>query len=230
MCFSAGASFGASAVLVVVGIATIRKAKTAKQATFAAIPLLFAVQQAAEGALWIGLSGTTHGDWKHFPVYIFLAFAQLVWPVWVPLAILRLENHPARRTIIKAILAMGIGASLYLTYCIVAYDVTAEIHDGHIMYRLSFPMAFAGISSVFYFIPTVVPLFVSGVRGIPLLGLAVLASFVFTKIYFEQHLISVWCFFAAVLSVGVLWIVLRFRHFFASGSRLRDSDVPGTLR
>jgi hypothetical protein len=56
MCFSAGASFGASAVLGAIGIVTLTKAKTTDQIPFASIPLLFAVQQAVEGTLWIGLT------------------------------------------------------------------------------------------------------------------------------------------------------------------------------
>ena len=93
MCFSAGASFGASAVLGTLGVVTLKKAKTTNQVPFAAIPLLFGAQQVAEGALWVGFSGNVNESWKHFPVYIFLVFAQLVWPVWVPFSILQLEYN-----------------------------------------------------------------------------------------------------------------------------------------
>jgi hypothetical protein len=211
MCFSAGASFGASAVLGIVGVKTLKKVEIAKQVPFASIPLLFAFQQVAEGVLWIGLSNATHESWTNLPVYAFLVFAQLVWPVWVPLSVLQLERGQKRRIIIKTILGLGVAISLYLTYCMFTYDVKAEIHSGHIVYTLSFPMAFAWISSVLYFIPTVVPLFVSSNKRISLLGLAVLISFIFTKIYFEEHVISVWCFFAALLSIMVLWITSKFK-------------------
>ena len=206
MCFSAGASFGAGAVLGTIGIVTLKKAKTTNEIPFAAIPLLFGAQQAAEGVLWIGLSSGNE-SWKHFPVYIFLIFAQLVWPVWIPFSILQLENDRTRATIIKGMLGMGSCISLYLLYCVLVYEVKAEIHTGHILYTLSFPAAFAWITNVFYFVPTVVPLFISSIKRIQLLGLAVLASFVFSKIYFMEHLISVWCFFAAILSIVIFWIV-----------------------
>ena len=206
MCFSAGASFGASAVLATIGIVTLKKAKTTNEIPFASIPLLFGAQQAAEGVLWIGLSSGNE-SWKHFPVYIFLIFAQLVWPVWIPFSVLQLENDRTRATIIKGMLGMGTCISLYLMYCMLVYDVKAEIHSGHILYTLSFPTALAWITSVFYFVPTVVPLFISSIKRIQLLGVAVLAAFVFSKIYFVEHLISVWCFFAAILSLIIFWIV-----------------------
>jgi hypothetical protein len=174
-------------------------------------PSLFAVQQAAEGALWIALSGDNGESWKYFPLYIFLIFAQLVWPVWIPFSVLRLEHDRTRATILKWILGMGICVSLYLMYCLFAYKVSAEIQSRHILYSLRFPTAFTWIVSMFYFVPTVVPLFVSSTKKIQLLGLAVLASFVFSMIYFSQHLISVWCFFAGIISLVIFWIVLRFK-------------------
>ena len=67
MCFSAGASFGASAILGTIGIVTLKKAKTTNQIPFASIPLLFGAQQAAEGALWIGLSSGNNESWRTFP-------------------------------------------------------------------------------------------------------------------------------------------------------------------
>ncbi|HEY5919334.1 MAG TPA: DUF6629 family protein, partial [Chryseolinea sp.] len=116
MCFSAGASFGAGAVLGTIGIVTLKKAKTINEIPFAAIPLLFGAQQVAEGVLWIGLSSGNE-SWKHFPVYIFLIFAQLVWPVLIPFSILQLEIDRTRATIIKGMLGMGTFISLYLMYC-----------------------------------------------------------------------------------------------------------------
>lgn len=208
MCFSAGASFGASAVLGAIAIVTLKKAKTTNQVPFAAIPLLFGVQQAAEGMLWIGLSGGNE-SWQHFPLYIFLIFAQLVWPVWIPFSVLQLENDRTQRTIFKVILGMGGCVSLYLMYCMLVYDVSAEIRTKHILYTLNFPTAFAWVISVFYFIPTVVPLFFSSIKKIQLLGLSVLASFVFSKLYFTEHLISVWCFFAGILSIIIFWIIFK---------------------
>ncbi len=208
MCFSAGASFAASAIIGTIGIVTLKKAKTKDEIPFASIPLLFAAQQAAEGMVWIGLSNES---WKHFPVYIFLIFAQLVWPVWIPFSVLRLENDRARRTIIKTIFGVGGCSSLYLLYCLLVYDVKAEIHSEHILYTLSFPSAFTWIASVFYFVPTVVTLFISSIKRVQLLGLAVLAAFIFSKMYFTEHLISVWCFFAGILSIIIFWIILTLK-------------------
>lgn len=219
MCFSASASFGASIVLGAIGVATLKKVKAPLQVPFAAVPLMFAVQQFSEGMLWVGLSDPAHTSWRHFPIYIFLVFAQLIWPVWVPFSILLLENDTVRKRILLFFTIMGLSISLYLLYCLFVYDVSAEIRSGHIHYTLNFPKALTWISSVMYFIPTVLSLFISSVKRMNMLGFAILLSFITTKVLFGDYLISVWCFFAAMLSLIVLGITSKF-----------DKQLEGKIR
>jgi len=55
MCFSAPASFLAGTALLAVGAVTVSKASARAEVPFAAIPVLFGVQQLIEGALWVAL-------------------------------------------------------------------------------------------------------------------------------------------------------------------------------
>lgn len=212
MCFSAEASFVASGVLAVAGLASVKKAKFPEQTPFAAIPFLFAVQQFAEGILWMGMGNSRADPFNQISIYIFLILAQVVWPIWVPWSVLMVEKNVVRKKIIKGIMAMGIAVSLYLTYCLFTYDVNAEMHSGHIKYTLDFPLPLVWVTHVFYFIPTVIPLFVSSRKSMFLLGIMILTSFIVAKIYFAAHLISVWCYFAALISIAVWWITSHFKE------------------
>ena len=49
MCFSTEASFIGGAIIVAIGVATIRKVHKPSQVVFASIPLFFGLQQIAEG-------------------------------------------------------------------------------------------------------------------------------------------------------------------------------------
>jgi len=207
MCFSASASFGASAVLGVVGVATLTKVQTPSQAPFAAIPLLFGLQQASEGILWTMLGDNAYVSYQHIPAFIFLLFAQVVWPVWVPLSIMLVERREKQRRILKALTAIGAVISCYLAYCLIVYDVHAEIAGYHIHYFLNFPLATAWFSGIAYFIPTAVPPFVSSERRMRLLGVTILVSYVFTTVFYREYLLSIWCFFAAILS-GIVFLVM----------------------
>ena len=56
MCFSASASFSAAALLLGIGALTLRSALATRQPRallFAAIPILFAIQQLIEGVIWL---------------------------------------------------------------------------------------------------------------------------------------------------------------------------------
>ena len=97
MCFSASASFGAGIVLSAIGIASIKKSETKPQLFFASIPLFFAVQQITEGFLWLALSKPDYALLRWPATYIFLFFAQVVWPFWVPFAILMLEKEQKQK-------------------------------------------------------------------------------------------------------------------------------------
>ncbi|MDN3677814.1 hypothetical protein QWY90_10885 [Flavobacterium paronense] len=73
--------------LSAIGYASIKKVHQPSQYLFAAIPLLFAVQQFAEGILWIVLPNESIIKLKKIAASVFIIIAQIVWPVWVSLSI-----------------------------------------------------------------------------------------------------------------------------------------------
>ena len=81
MCFSAGASFAAGAVLSIIGVGSIRKAQSPSQVLFASIPLVFSVQQVSEGVLWLALQNSKFESLAPLATYLFLFFAQVLWPL-----------------------------------------------------------------------------------------------------------------------------------------------------
>ena len=230
MCFSANASFGAGAVLLTAGVLALRKVNHSSQIIFAAIPILFSVQQFAEGFVWLSLANKNFEGVEKFATTFFLIFAQVVWPSMAPLSIFFLEKEEKRKKILRIITIMGILVAVYLAYCLKAYDVKAEIISNHIHYSLNFPLAYAWWSGIFYFIPTVLPHFVSGNKRISWLGITITASYLFTKIFYDNYLISIWCFFAAILSVLILSIVTKMNEPLAErpSVALYPKGMPGT--
>ena len=59
MCFSASASFGAGIVISTIGVVTLKKVSSPAHYYFALIPLFFAIQQFAEGFLWLALADSS---------------------------------------------------------------------------------------------------------------------------------------------------------------------------
>lgn len=92
MCFSAEASFIAGAALTVIGVATIKKTTHKSQLWFASIPLVFGIQQLAEGVLWLTLPDPEMIRVQRVATYIFIFFAQVIWPFIVPFGVLMLDK------------------------------------------------------------------------------------------------------------------------------------------
>jgi hypothetical protein len=209
MCFSATASFAAAGVTTVAGGVAMRAAHRPAQRLLAAIPVLFALHQGAEGFLWVALTHPEHAAWAQTAMFAFLVVAEVVWPLWVPLTIWTLEADPGRKRWLTALLVLGCALALTRAYGLVAYPVSAGILGQHIQYRLDAPFLVRRIGDVAYALATVAPPLVSSNRLVRVLGLLVLASLVLSKIFFYQTVISVWCFFAAVISALVVVVVKR---------------------
>jgi hypothetical protein len=205
MCFSASASFGAGIVLAVIGIASLKKISHPSQSAFAAIPLLFSVQQFCEGFLWMALTNPQLGGLESPMTYIFLFFAQVVWPVWVPVSIFMLSTINRHKSIQRGLIVTGSVVSIYLGYCLLVYDVRADVIGYHIAYSQDYPPLFSRPAGLLYIIATIAPPFISSRRRIWMLGVAVLISYLITSVFYQDYIVSVWCFFASIISITILY-------------------------
>jgi hypothetical protein len=227
MCFSATASFGASAVLGAIGVIAITKAKTMPQRLFAVIPLIFAVQQFTEGLLWLSFKDPALASSKSLLTYIYLVFAMAIWPLWVPLTIRLLEKDARSKKIMNVLVGIGILVSICVVLVLSLFPVqvmtpvclscpfssTTSINQ-HLHYQFTFPPVPKGLIGAFtmlYIMATIITPFISGIKKMKWLGFVFLASYFFAVILYNGFVISIWCFFAALLSVVVLWIITGLR-------------------
>jgi hypothetical protein len=209
MCFSAEASFGAGVIIGTVGIYSIKKAQKPNQLLFAATPLIFAFHQISEGFVWIALLNPGYQTLYAVSVSFYLAIAQVLWPFWVPLSVLLIEKEQSRKKIIIAFLIIGTIGALYLAIGLLIFPITAQIKSHHIHYDHGYLLDSDFIPVIFYFLPATIPLFVTSNKDIRILGFVILVSASVSFILFEKYFTSVWCFFAAAISIWVLVIVKK---------------------
>src|SRR5271156_4872473 len=118
MCFSATASFAASATLTVLGLYACSRVKHRAMLILAASPLMFAIQQASEGFLWLALSNPAWQQLQIPATYFFLFCALVWWPFWVPLSLALLEPHILQKKILVNLLTFGTFFSFYMLFCL----------------------------------------------------------------------------------------------------------------
>ena len=204
MCFSAAASLTAGSMLSITGLLSLSYTKTIAQRMIAAIPLFFGIQQLAEGMVWKGME---QGNelWVTSGSYLFLFFAFFVWPVWVPLSMHFMTKNIFRKKIIIGTLFIGLTVGIYLMHNITTSGLMVTISNAHIVYEINIDQ-FKLIGSIAYLIATIVPFFVIQLAPVNIMGTTIALSYVITYLYYTQALISVWCFFAALISLGCIFI------------------------
>jgi hypothetical protein len=200
MCFSAAASFAAGGALSVAGGLTIAKVKKKTELPFASIPLLFGIQQAIEGMVWVSFGSSVVNT---VATYAYSMFSHVLWPIFVPVSVLLIETEPNRKMILSLFSFLGLGVGGYLLYFIIADPVTAHIVNNSIAYHS--PHLYAYFIMALYLVATCGSCFVSSHRIINLFGVVLLASFAVAAYFYTETFFSVWCFFAAILSIIVFW-------------------------
>lgn len=206
MCFSATVSFVSGTALSIGGAATLGKAKTKSEIPFASIPLLFGIQQLIEGVIWVSF-GTPLLNMA--ATFAYLLFSHVFWPIFLPVSVLFLERDAARRKILRYFVLIGSGVGLYLFYFMVTTPVTAQIVGNSIAY--DFPYFYAVITMFLYLTATCLCCLFSSANMVKVFGAALFVSFLIALQSFSATFFSVWCFFAAILSV-IVYLHFRYRR------------------
>jgi len=219
MCFSATASLVAGGALSAAGAVTVSQAKTKKELPFAAVPLLFGIQQLTEGFVWLSFSW--HAATLNFiATYIFSLFAFVVWPIYVPFAIGLLETVAWRKKAIYICQVAGLLVGGYLLFSHTLSPVTSDIIGRHVVYNNSH--FYQSVVMLFYFAGTIVSCLFSSKKIINVFGVLAFLFAMMAAWFYTSAFVSVWCFFAAILSFIVFW------HFKSNSAALRP-DRSGVL-
>jgi len=211
MCFSANASFAASTVTGVIGIIAITKTRTTPQLLFATIPLLFSLQQLSEAVVWLSLKHSSLAPWRPLFLYVFLVFATIIWPFMIPLTTRLLEKRSLRKKVLSVLCVLGATASATIIWIMICFPLHVTSVAHHLHYHFDLPKSLKDLIWIFtsvYLVATIIAPFVSSIKRINWLGVVFLAAYAFTLAAFPSSVVSVWCYFAAVLSILVLWILV----------------------
>ena len=215
MCFSATASFTSSAMIGVIGVATLARSNHPREWLFASIPLLFALHQFAEGAVWLALTGNTLLGALEPWGFGYMLYAQGLLTLLIPLSVWLIEPERRRRWMIWPFLLLGAGLTLYMLWALLTFHTSIYVEGHSVVYRN--PASSHLWIAVLYVIATCGALFFSGYRYIIVLGAVNLAGVLLTILFKQYAFTSVWCAYAAVVSVLVYF------HF----SRRRRAEQQG---
>ncbi len=204
MCFSATASFTASFLLLACGIGALYRAKK-NQRLFAMIPLLFSIQQFIEGTIWQSLAA---GESAKFAMYAYLSFLFILWPNWIPLSISLMSTKVSEKKSLALPMIAGILTSiLAISYSFISLP-TVMIADHHIRYTAHLPGWLWIPGTCLYLFATITPFFIPNIPNLWMMGVVLALSYIAALLFYFTALLSIWCFFAAILS-AFIFIIIR---------------------
>ena len=225
MCFCASASFFLGTALLVTGgaaLATVLRARKKNWLPFAAIPIIFGLQQCAEGIVWIASSQQRLSGAVLPASYFFLLCAFVIWPAWIPFSVFLIEPDGKRKKILFFLKILGFSVSALLLIQLFSSDIQAMAQGKHMYYLLTPKNALAAFMAkimqpaaaqilciVVYALATVMPFMISSWRLMQLFGASTAISCIATYTILNSFFVSVWCFFSAALSVFIVYLACR---------------------
>ncbi|WP_210491669.1 DUF6629 family protein [Patulibacter sp. SYSU D01012] len=218
MCLSPEVDFVAGTAIAGVGVATLAAVRRPRDLLVAALPLGFGIHQFVEGFVWLGLRGQVAPAVGDAARDAYVIYAQAVLPMVVPLGFALLEPDRRRRRWVWPFALLGLLTGLYLLWQVTAWPVLAEERAHCVAYTTHTPYALP--SATAYVLAVCVPALVSSQRHLRWFGVVNVVGLLGAATMQEEEFTSVWCLYAAVMSVLILV------HFRRAG---RDRPHPHAL-
>ena len=212
VCFSPQGDLAGGLVVTAIGVDACRHLRGRDtHLLLATLPLLLGAHQVIESLVWWGLEGDVPGAVGRLAMWGYLAIALVVVPLFVPVAILRLEHAGRRRWLIAPFVLLGGVVAALLLARMVQGPVTVRLGSYHLAYSIGLHDAVPIVG--LYVLATCGSLLLSGYRHIVVVGVANLVAVVVLARLTADGFASLWCFYAALVS-GAIALHLRYakRH------------------
>ena len=201
MCFSAPASFVVASGIGLVGVAAVGRTSAWREVPLASVPLIFAAQQAIEGAQWLALGSETPSPWVSPLANAFMVLALVVWPLWAPVAAGLVETNRLRLLAMAVLFVLAIALAFRGVSGMWTQPYGACVMHNSISYGNGLPYLPRQFAA--YVACACFPFLLSSHRALRMFGAIVAAGLVIATSLYTYAYVSVWCFFAAAGSVTI---------------------------
>jgi hypothetical protein len=151
--------------------------------------------------VWWGLQGHVPVGVGHVATWLYLLFAFVLLPTYVPLAIRALEPPGRRRAVMTGFAGLGATVSLLLLIAMLSGPVTARLGDAHVAYDIKLHAGF--LITACYVVATCASAVFSGYRQIAIFGVINLVAVIVIARLTIDGFASVWCGWAALTSIAI---------------------------
>ena len=220
-------NFTLSGALFVVAILTFKKVSTPNEVVFASLPLLFALHQFTQGFVWLGMHGLIGARALELAEGIFVFYAQGLLQFLIPLSLWLIEPAGTRRKLIGVLMVIGAVLTAYTLYGL-AIEPTSVYVKNHVLVYVNewTDKVWVGI---LYVLTTCGALLLSRSIAIQLFGLLNFIFLVLVYLFIPYGLTSVWCLYAAAVSVLLYFYFVERRIRFLQVLKKKEVDFSAKL-
>ena len=202
MCFSPQADLAGGLVICAIGVDAVRHVDRRRDfVMLASIPLLLGVHQFIEALVWWWLEGDVPGGIGRAALWAYLLIAFVVLPVFIPVAVIRLEPTRRRKLMMSPFAAIGAVIAVVLLAAMIRGPVDVRLAPYHLSYSIRLSDGLLIIAC--YVIAVCGSLLVSGYREVAIFGIVNLVAVIVIARLTISGFASVWCGWAAISSAAV---------------------------
>lgn len=201
MCFAPEADLVGGLIVGAIGIDVLTHLRgRVRYRALAALPVLFAAHQLMESMVWWGAEGALPHGVGSVALWVYLLFAFVLLPTYVPWATWRIEPPGTRRCLMAALTTVGLGVSATLLVAMLIGPVEVEPHAYHLSYSTS--LRAGSVVVGLYLLVTCGAFLLSSERVIRWFGAVNLVATGVIALLLLDGFASVWCAWAAVTSAA----------------------------
>ena len=220
-------NFILSGIIGVVGILTLRKVSTPKEVVFASLPMLFSLHQFTQGFVWLGVNHFIGERALYMAENIFVFYAQGLLQFLVPLSIWLLEPSGTRKKIIFILMILGGLLTAYTLWGLSVQPTYVSVEHNALTYVN--PWTNHRWIAMIYVLTTCGSLILSSSIAIQIFGWLNLIGLSVVSLLKPYAFTSIWCFYAAAVSVLLYFYFVERRISFLQDIKKEENGLSKEL-
>jgi hypothetical protein len=206
--------------LFVIAMMTLNKVSTPREVVFASLPLLFSLHQFTQGFVWLGMYGLIGERPLQLAEGIFVFYAQGLLQFLVPLSLWLIEPAGIRRKLIGALMVTGAVLMVYTLYGLAVEPTSVYVKDNVLVYVNAW--THKEWVALIYVLTTCGSLLLSRSIAIQLFGFLNLLGLTLVHLFVPYGFTSLWCLYAAAVSVLLYFYFVERRIRFLKDLKKRE--------